>query len=53
MTRQELILYKEQLTRAVANPAILARRELEDLEWELRRVRSELDELDKKRRNNV
>jgi hypothetical protein len=49
MTRQELILYKEQLTRALHNPAILSRRELEELEWELKRVIAELDELDKKR----
>jgi len=48
MTRQELIVYKEQLTKAVANRHLF-RKELEDLKWELKRVIAELDELDKKR----
>ena len=48
MTRQELIVYKEQLTRAVADRNLFPS-EKENLKWELKRVVAELDELDKKR----
>ena len=48
MTRQELIVYKEQLTVAVANRHLFPA-EKENLKWELKRVIAELDELDKKR----
>ena len=48
MDRKELIVYKEQLTKAVANRHLF-RLELERLREELSRVIAELDELDKKR----
>lgn len=48
MTRKELIVYMEQLTKAVANRHLFPS-ERENLKWELKRVIAELDELDKKR----
>jgi vacuolar-type H+-ATPase subunit D/Vma8 len=48
MTRQELIVYKEQLTKAITSRHLFPA-ERENLKWELKRVIAELDELDKKR----